>query len=505
MRREALALGLALGLTLSGCHYDVQGARPTPSPAPTPAEPSVAVVVEKPFALPVDPAAGWNPYGGSKSSNMTLLGLVCESLFALDGTFTPQPLLASGATALEDGLAWTVRLRDGVTFSDGSALDAKAVAAACNAAKGAKSVYATRLSGVKKITAQADGTVLFQLSEANADFPALLDFPIAKVEGETVVGTGPYTVGEESLTARQDWWRGLALPLDAIALKAISDADGLAAEFSQGEVSLVAVDPTGTESMDYAGNYQSWEYVTSTVVYVGFRCNKGPCKSAEFRSAVSQALDREGLVGSALSGHAVAATLPVAPTAGRYDRTVADKAGYDPLAAGQALEELGYRLGEDGLRYNGRYPLSLTVLVSSDNVYNEALAKGVAEKLGELGIQATVKALPWEDYQKALTKGEFDLYLAQSRMTGDFDPGAFLTAGSGLYYGGFSSKELKEALGEARRTGQWTAFYEKWREEMPLAVVCFKTGGLLTRWGQVEGAAPTQGNLFYGFENWKIS
>lgn len=505
MKREAFVLCLVLCLGLSGCHYNVQGGRPTPSPT-VPPEPSVAVVVEKPFALPVDPAAGWNPYGGSKSSNMTLLGLVCESLYTLDGAFAPQPLLASGGTASEDGLTWTIRLREGVTFSDGSALDARAVAAACNAAKGAKSVYATRLSGVKKITAQADGTVLFQLAQANRDFPALLDFPIAKVEGETVVGTGPYTVGEESLTARQDWWRGLALPLETIELKAISDADALASEFSQGEISLVAVDPTGTESMDYAGNDQSWEYVTSTVVYVGFRCNKGPCKSAEFRQAVSRALDREGLVGSALSGHAVAATLPVAPTAGRYDRTLADKGGYDPSAAGQALEELGYRLGEDGLRYDGRYPLSLTVLVNSDNVYNEALAGAVAEELGELGIQVTAKALPWEDYQKALAKGEFDLYLAQSRMTGDFDPGPFLTAGSGLCYGGFSpSKELKEALGEARRTGQWAPFYEKWREETPLAVVCFKTGGLLTRWGQVEGATPTQGNLFYGFENWKIS
>lgn len=504
MSRRIFAAAAALCLSLSGCGYR-PAPQPTAQPAPS-AEVTAAPVAEhKPFALPVETGQGWEPYAGSKSSNMSLLGLVCESLFALDNTFTPQPLLAQRGEVSEDGLSWTVTLREGVTFSNGEALDAKRVVSAVTAAKGEKSVYAARLSGVKKVTAQKDGTVLFQLAAPNADFPALLDFPIALVTRDGVYGTGPYVLGQGELTARADWWRGLALPLPAIPLREETGSDGLIADFSAGDISLVAADPTGSDALAWSGSCQSWEYPTSTMLYLGFRCTKGPCKSAAFRRAVSRALDRDDLVGRVLTGHALAAALPVPPTAARYDGALAGQAGYDALAAAEALDELGYTLGDDGLRYSGRQAVALTLAVNADNVYKEALARAVADALGALGIQVTVKTLAWEDYKKALSQGDFDLYLAESRLTGDLDVGPFLTAGSGLCYGGFSSRELSDALAEARRSGEWAAFYALWLEEMPVATLCFKNAAALTRWGQVEGATPTQGNLFYGFADWKIS
>lgn len=500
MKRRVLALLGCVCLTLGGCHYEQPG-EPSPSPSPSP---TVAPAVEQTFALPVDPVGGWSPYEGSKSGNMTLLPLICESLFVLDNTFTPQPLLATGGTVSDDGLSWTVRLRSGARFSNGEPLTAQVVADAANAARGQKSAYATRLSGVKKVSAQEDGTVLFQLAAPNAGFLGLLDFPIALVTEAGVFGTGPYTLNGNKLSARSDWWRGLELPLETIALEEMGDAGSLMAAFNAGTVSVVAADPTGADTLGYSGSYQDWEYPTSTMLYLGFRCNKGPCKSPEFRRAVSQALDRNALVSQALSGHALAAALPAPPTALRYDKTLAEGVGYDSLAAQTALEELGYELGEDGLRYSGRSPLAVTLLINADNVYKEALAQAVADALGALGVQVNVRALPWEEYKKALGQGDFDLYLAESRMTGDLDPGPLLTAGSGLCYGGFSSRALTETLARARQTGEWRGFYEQWTEDMPLAVLCFKTAGLLTRWGQVEGATPTQGNLFYQFERWNI-
>ena len=35
--------------------------------------------------------------------------------------------------------------------------------------------------------------------------------------------------------------------------------------------------------------------------------------------------------------------------------------------------------------------------------------------------------------------------------------------------------------------------------------LCFKTGAVLTQWGQVSGLRPTQGNLFYQFEHWTFA
>lgn len=500
MRKRSLAALAALCLLLGGCQGEEGGVAPTPSEEPVE---SVQVVVQKPFALPVEPAGEWDPYGGSRGGNLTLLPLLCESLYQLDNTFEAQPLLAASATVSEDGLAWTVRLRSGVRFSDGQALDAQSVAAAVNAARGEKSLYATRLSGVKRVTAQGEDTVVFELSRPNARFLALLDFPIARVTGGGVLGTGPYVLKEDKLTAREDWWRGLELPAEEIALREVANADALIADFNVGEVSLVADDPTGADSLGFSGGYQSWEYPTSTMVYLGFQCTRGGGKSAQFRRAISVALDRGELV-NALNDHAWSAALPVHPASAGYDRTLAGEFAHDDETAGELLEELGYKLGSDGARYSGRRKVSLTLLVNSDNAYKEQLAQSVARQIRGLGIGVEVRSLSWEEYKKALVRGDFDLYLGEYRMTGDMDPGALITAGSGLYYGGFRSDELAGALDRARLSGDWGEFYELWAQQSPQAVLSFKNAAVLTQWGQLSGLEPTQGNLFYRLENWQI-
>lgn len=505
MKKRMSALSLALCLLLAGCR-EVGGPSPSPSPSvePSPSAEPLAPV-EQVFTLPLDPAGGWDPYVGSKSGNMTLAPLVYEGLYELDEAFDYHPVLAQKAAVSEDGLTWTLTLRDGVTFSNGQVWNAAMAAAAVNAARGEKSVYRTRLAGVKSVTAQEGETLVFTLTAPNARFPALLDFPIALVGEEGVWGTGPYVVESARLVRRADWWRGLELSLEEIPLLEIKDADALVAAFNATLLSLAADDPLGSAALGYAGNYQSWEYATSSMVYLGFQCAKGPCRSSEFRQAVSRAVDRRSLVDQALAGHATPAALPAPAHSVLYDTQAAQALAWDPEGAGQALDELGYLLDEGGHRLNGRQALKLALVVNADNLFQEAAGRKVAAALTHLGLEVEVRDLSWEEYKKALDKGDFDLYLAECRMTGDLDPSPFLTKGSGLYYGGFQDKELTDALAQAKQTGEWAEFYQLWVQRSPLAVLCFKNAQMLTQWGQVTGAAPTQGNLFYQFENWSFT
>lgn len=497
-RRPSAILAFALGLAL------LAGCQKSPAPTPAPAEPSPSatpapVPVKQVFTLPVDPVGGWDPYVGSQSGNMSLAPLLCESLFELNESFEPQPALAKSAQVSEDGLVWTVTLRDGVTFSNGQVFNAAMAAQAVKAARGEKSVYRARLAGVKNVVAQEGETLVFTLWAPNARFPALLDFPVALVDGDgTVWGTGPYVLSENKLVARADWWQGKALPLSEIPLEEITNDDDLITAFRSGALSAVAADPTGAAALGFSSTAQNWEYATSNMLYLGFQCARGPCRQAAFRRAVNQALDRSDLTLRVLQGHATPATLP-SPVA------ESEELKHDPQAAALALDELGYALDQEGRRSKGRTALSLTLVVNSDNPFKESLARTIAQELEGLGIQVEVRSLGWTEYQKALEAGQFDLYLAECRLTGDLDPSPFFVKGSGLCYGGFSSKDLSAALAEARKTGEWEAFYTRWGEDAPLAVIGFKHAQLLTQWGQVTGASPTQGNLFHHFETWSIA
>ena len=179
------------------------------------------------------------------------------------------------------------------------------------------------------------------------------------------------------------------------------------------------------------------------------------------------------------------------------------------VAAAQLLAEAGYTLNEeDGLLYSGREPLAVRLVVNSDNDVRQAVADQMARALESLGVSVTVDHLPWNDYTAALAAGQFDLYIGEVRLTGDFDPSALLTGS--LNYGGFYSEPLAQALltwkaarGDAR-TQAAQALWAQFATDVPFAPLCFKRGSLLMRWGMAANLQPTRANPYYQIEHWTI-
>lgn len=497
-----LAALLAAFLVFSGCEAGQEGPSPSPSYAPAPT-PTPAPLAQ--FTLAYDAQGTWDPYAGSGNANMALAPLVYEGLYALDQQFEAAPVLAASGQVSEDGYVWRFRLREGITFSDGTPLTAETAGRALLRAKGEKSAYAKRLSGVKSVTWDREGDLLLTLTAPNSALPALLDVPLAHVTEDGCFGTGPYTLSGEALTARRDWWQGKPLPLDTIALTAVTGADDLLAAFDSGRLSLAAADLTGADSLGFGGSHQTWDYPTSTMVYVGFNAKSGFCRDEGFRGALVRCWDRSALVNEVLEGHGSVASYPAPPESRRYDARAAEAMDYDPAGAALAFEELGFTLGEDGLLYQRKNPVSLTLLVNSDNARRVKLAQRLREDMEAVGITVTVQAVSWEDMEAALAAGRFDLYLAESRLTGDLDLTPYFTGGSGVCYGGFWDTDLWEALAAGRATGDFAAFNSRWVETAPFGVLCFKAGSVVTAWGRCGGLTPTQGDLFYGLENWTVT
>ena len=111
-RLTALLLAGALILALSACAPAGEVLPPETTPTPTQtARPEPA----RAFTLPRSEGT-LHPILSQDAANVALAGLVWEGLFALDGSFEPQPVLCQGYTVSEDGLTWTFTLRSGVTF-----------------------------------------------------------------------------------------------------------------------------------------------------------------------------------------------------------------------------------------------------------------------------------------------------------------------------------------------------------------------------------------------------
>ena len=510
MRRGRLAVLLlaAVLAVAGGCARPAgpQEIAPSPPATPTPA-PEAASPME--FVLPCYAQSGFHPISGSNRTNLVLAGLMYEGLFALDESFEARPVLCTGYTAGENGLTWTFTLDGAARFSDGTALSASDVAYSLNLARQSP-LYANRLAGITGVAA-GEGTVTVTLSAPNGALPQLLDVPVVRETGDPglPLGTGPYVLeGEgEELFLRN--WRG-DMPLARIPLMAIAEAGDLIHAFETRDISLVCTDVTDSSALGFSGSFESQDFHTSVMLYVGFNTAQGLCRDEGLRLALQRAFDRSALTIVQLSRHATPANLPVSPASGLYDSALAQTLDCSPDQVQAALEELGWTPGEDGVRGKGRQSLSLDFVVNSDNAGHVAAAEVLAGHLENVGAAVNLRRLAWEEYLSALEKGDFDLYLGETRMTADFDLTPFLAAGGALNYGGYSDWEARQLL-SAFRTASGDAreacardLYAYLAQHPAFVPLCFKHWSLLTQWGQVEGATPTQQNVFYGFDGWKI-
>jgi len=496
----SLLLSAALALSLTACGPGTaSGSSSSSVPSGSSSE---QAPVDVPFSLAVYSSYSLHPVLAENRANLMLSPLLYEPLFQLDDTFEPVPVLCSQYSASEDLLTWFFTLQSGVAFSDGTPLTGSLAAEALNLARQPQSRYAQRLRNVSSISGD-ETSVTITLSSPNGNLPALLDIPLALGSGERPVGTGPYLLsgqGDElSLVARTDWWQKKSLPLTEIPLIPVDQSDDLISSFASGVTGLVEVDLMGTNSLGYSGNYQTWDYATTDFLYLGFNTQKGLCQNTAFRQAVAKTIDRSSIAQTDYARHAVEATLPIHP--------------YSPLSNDALEQTLEYAPEEaisqlDNLRAAGR---SLTLVVNSENNAKVAVAQRIAYQLESAGLEIALSKLSFEDYSAALTSGNFDLYLGEVVLTADFDLSPLLSSTGSLNYGRWQDSQTDLLLSGFLRAGTpadrkaaSSALLVYFKEQVPIAPICFKHGSVLTQWGQLSGLEPVRGNVFYYLDRWII-
>ena len=454
-----------------------------------------------PFTLAWYPEFSLHPTLAANRANLTLAPLLYESLFTVDAAFQAQPVLCQSYTVSEDKLVWTFTLRAGITFSDGTPLTAQEAADALNLARSAGSRYQERLSDVTAVTPSEANPYQFTITlrRANGALPLRLDIPIALGREDRPAGTGPYVLAEDerALTARNGWWQSeKSMPVSTILLRAVTKSDELIYAFDAGEISLVDVDLMATNAMGYGGNYQTWDYCTTDFLYLGFNTRSGIFRSADARRAVWLAVDRDTIATTIYTNHAISTLLPVHPASELYQLGESPLT-YNPESLALLMEEL--RLTDS----------ELVFVVNSENVAKSSAAQLIVYQLNAAGFQVDLRQLSFEDYTAALKQGNFDLYMAETVFTADFDLGPLLSSGGALNYGGWwtegSDQLFQSPLGAAEDKAACGAeLFDLLHTQAPIVPILFKNGSVLTQWGQLSDLLPVRGNVFYAMEHWVL-
>ncbi len=368
---------------------------------------------------------------------------VWESLVYLNENLEAMPWLAENFASSSDGKIWTFELREGVTFHDGSALDAEVVQK--NLLRLSKHPATSQpYQDLVEVRVVGPLTVEVELAAPHPTFPELISYfnsamfsPLVLDEGETglkaPVGTGPYVFeerGEDTIVLKAFADYRLDAPeIERVVFHYIPDENTRVAALQAGEVDVLAdvgvILPEQVPLLKADPEIELFTADVLTSVYLIFQTERVPFEKPELRRAVSMILDRRELVDKLLDGYGKPAVGLLSPLAESW----LDPEGapvYDPAAAKELIEQ---NLAE------GDEEIEILVCANWARRWPVlSIAQYLQTELGKLGFTASLKSLEQGAYNDAARAGEYHISLTP--WTGS-DPDDFFSEWIGSE-GGFN-------------------------------------------------------------------
>ena len=413
----------------------------------------------------------------SDGESLRVIDQIFEGLVALaPGTTEIVPALAESWEASPDGLAWTFKLRSGVTFHDGEPFNAAAVCYNFDRWYNFKGSFqnpsasyywqtvfggfatqdspdAPKDSLYSSCEATDDSTVVLNLTKASSSFlgalslssfsiaspKALQEFgadegevdedgifhPTGKYGTEHPTGTGPFTfeswtVGDKLVIVRNDDYWGEKAKLDKVIFQPIADNAARLQALQTGEIQgYDLVEPQDVPTIQGDSTLQVLDRPAFNVAYVGINQSIPPMDQLEVRQALAYGLDRQSVVDSFYAGRGVVAKEFMPPEVVGYADDVAEYT-YDPEKSKELLTAAGLTLPVEITFW---YPTDVSRPYMPDPKRN---FEAFAASLEKAGFKVTPKSAPWRpDYLGSVDEGKAQIYLLG--WTGDFgDPDNFV-------------------------------------------------------------------------------
>ncbi len=387
-------------------------------------------------AMTSEPAS-LDPQGAPSSGLSLVLPYLFDTLVMYDADFKLVPYLAESWQIASDGKTITMKLKSGVTFHDGTPMNAEAVRFTFQRFKesGAKSPIYDGVKSIDRVEAIDDLTVRFSFKEPTANFWSTITMPyagiispdsarkVAETGKGNLVGTGAFVLDQwqagQSLTLKRNpaykWGSTLsqnrAAPyIEKLVFKVIPDATTQLAALETGAVDAIFVNqPDQRARLQQNPKMQVDETVLNSLIYLGFNCKKAPFTDPQVRQALSYAVNKEEILKVALGGVGVVAFAPLPPSLPGFDASLKSyELGYDPKKARALLQDAGFAQSSSGTWEKNGQPLK-GVLLTSNRAPNDAIAALLQSQLKAVGVTVDIQTLDSKAVMDATTQGKFDL------------------------------------------------------------------------------------------------
>lgn len=339
-----------------------------------------------------------------------------------EGSTEVEPQAAESWTVSDDGTVWTFTIRQGITFNDGTPLDAEAVKFAFNRTLTIGKGPADNIGAIESMTVIDPYTLEIKLKNAYGPFLQTLATDGASIVNPSVMqhekdgdlaqawlaentdGSGPFTLTEWTrgqravLEAKPDYWGG-APNIDTAIVRFMSESADRRMALERGDIDIaenILVDqiPALEKNPDIVVK----RFPSQLVEYVYINCQKPALSDNRVRQALNYAIDYQGIIDYVLQGNGVQMRGPIPKGMWGHKE---DLFQYSLNVA--KAKELLKQAGAEGL--------SLTLIYSDRRAAWEQIATVMQSNFRDIGVELNLELMANPTLRDRVDKGDFELCL----------------------------------------------------------------------------------------------
>ncbi len=428
-----------------------------------------------------EPAAGFDPAYGWGAGEHVHEPLIQSTLTVTTADLEIDYDLATDMNVSEDGMTWTVDIRNDVRFTDGEPLTAEDVAFTYNTLRDTSSV--NDFTMLKEAVAVDGDTVEFHMNRPYSIWPYTM--AVVGIVPEHAYGPdyGDHPIGSGRYMLKQ-WDRGQQVIFEANpdyygeepVIRQVTvlfmEEDGAFAAVMAGQADLAYTAVSYADQQ--ADGYELLAF--DTVDNRGFNLPAVPAGETDengvplgndftcdvnVRRAINMGIDRERMIQNVLGGYGTAA-YSVCDKMPWYNEE--SEISWDPEEAARLLDESGWITGSDGIREKNGTKAGFTLMYAAGDSVRQALSEETANQLRELGINVKVEGVGWDvAYDRAQSDSVMWGWGAHTPME---LYNIYHTASGGSYarYSPYSNETVDSLMDQALACSDLEESYELWKK-----------------------------------------
>ncbi|MBR2472274.1 MAG: hypothetical protein IKB55_06295 [Clostridia bacterium] len=404
-----------------------------------------------------------NPLITAYSVNRDMLSLVFDPLVSVTQNYVVENKLAENFVISNGGKTITLYLRKNVTWHDGSAFTAKDVDYTINQILNypEECIYKTNLHEIENTRIINDTTYEINLSNPNAGFVYLLDFPVIQFSQYDIIdtkddfyvnGTGKYRVAgvdkfaSVSLEANSACWQAAA-NIKQVNFRLLPDEEASYNGFALNSIDAAVVSSENASKYNVGDNIGYKTVNGNRYTYLTVNHTNSLLADVRLRKLIKRMAAESSVITELMPELAVPAASPVNPYAVQAIPFEVPETNIK-----EELDALGFKQGDNGVRSaeidGTKKALEFTMLINQDTPSKVIIGDYIVSTLAGYGISVIPVAKPEEEYKQAAFENIYDFVLCETKISPDNSLEFLIGTDGALNFYGYSNTSTDNIIAQ---------------------------------------------------------